>query len=461
MSHLTVRPRSIIAAVGIVLALAACDDVLGEPQEPQRSETPGEPATSPPAPAPGVGDDPCPGSSDPDRGCIHLGTLADRSPGTGQLTDELLAGQRDFWQRINDAGGIAGRDVHLADHVVDVGEDAQEQFAAYEELEEEVLALATLPGDAVADEVAAAMDADDVLGVAGSWWSGWHAPPAPTVLAAPSSHCLEAMLALDWYAAEVEQPAGVMAVSDAARYGDDVAAGAGLWAERSPEVRWAGHVEFDPDGDEAAVDAAVQAVLRGNADVVQLGVPAREAAVIVRKAAAHGFDGSFIGGWPSWHADLLDDPESAQALQALYHHVAPWDGLEADSAAHSAMRAAVGEAPPDSHAYLAGWISSYPLLAALQRAADTGELTRTTLREAVTGMNVDFEGARPPLELRDGRPDVVPFAVISRPDPAAELQLASWGQAPTDGLAAELAHPADCAGPIPPPGGSGSDPAGP
>ena len=461
MSHRTVRPRCIFAAVGIMLALAACDDGPGEPQTPQRSEAPGAPATSTPAPASGVSDDPCPDATDADRGCIRLGVIAHRSPGTEQLTDGMLAGQRDFWLRVNEDGGIAGRDVHLAEHVVEVGEDPEEQLSAYEALEEEVLALATLPGDGLPDAVAAAMDADDVVGVAGSWWSGWHAPPAPTVLAAPSSHCLDAVLALDWYAAEVEQPAAVMAVSDAQPYGDDVAAGAAQWAQRSPEVRWAGHVELAPEGGEVAVDAVVQAVLRGNPDVVHLGVVARPAAAIVSKAAAQGFDGTFLGGWPSWRADLLDDPESAQALQALYLHVAPWDGLEADTAAHAAMRAALGEDPPDSHAYLAGWISSYPLLAVLQEAADAGDLTRTALRETLGEVEVDFEGARPPLALHGGRPDVVPYAVISRPDPAADLGLAPWAETPTDGLATELAHPADCASPIPPADGSGSDPEGP
>ena len=60
------------------------------------------------------------------------------------------------------------------------------------------------------------------------------------------------------------------------------------------------------------------------------------------------------------------------------------------------MREAVGDVQP-SDGYTAGWVWSYPLKAALEKAADNGDLTRTGLLNAVKSLTtVDYEGMLPP-----------------------------------------------------------------
>jgi hypothetical protein len=86
------------------------------------------------------------------------------------------------------------------------------------------------------------------------------------------------------------------------------------------------------------------------------------------------------------------------------------------------MEEAAGDELPTNDAYTFGWIWSYPLDAALERAYERGNLTRAGLRSAVDGLTVDYEGALPDRTYSgDPNESVVREAVIARPDPSAPL----------------------------------------
>jgi hypothetical protein len=60
------------------------------------------------------------------------------------------------------------------------------------------------------------------------------------------------------------------------------------------------------------------------------------------------------------------------------------------------MRAALGNVPQPSEGHVAGWVFSYPLKAALQKAAENKDLTRAGLLAAVNSLtSVDYEGMLP------------------------------------------------------------------
>ena len=57
----------------------------------------------------GVTSEPCPGGN-ADRGCIYLGILSDLTVGPfAPLAVPIVDGQKDFWKRVNEQGGIAGK----------------------------------------------------------------------------------------------------------------------------------------------------------------------------------------------------------------------------------------------------------------------------------------------------------------------------------------------------------------
>ena len=444
------RPTTLaLSAAATVLLLVACSDAGTQPSEqdqqmPDGRDAPGghPGADSALADREGVGvsDEACPGAIDDDLGCVRLGSLVDRGDErSSSHSDELLAGQREFWERVNLDGGVGGHEVHLADHVRDVTDDAEGQVVAAEELLDEVLAFATLPGDATSDELVDTLRSTGVVGAMPGWWSGWHADEHRDTLLLPAehSHCLGAAAGLDWYAATIEMPASVLAIAPPGRRAEDIEAGASVWAQATG-AEWLGLTETATVVEGDLQDAAAQAIRERAPDIVILGTAPPETGQLVGRSAAHGFEGTFLGVVGTWDPDLLDDAQQAQALQALYRHVGPWDDLPSTGAG-----AAIDEARGEqvlSAGYLDGWLSSYPLLAALQAAADRDGLTRVGVRAALADLEVDRRGAVPSEIV--GAP-----AVISAPDRESAWGLSSAGLG-VHGLAAErFDHPADCAGP--------------
>jgi ABC-type branched-subunit amino acid transport system substrate-binding protein len=145
------------------------------------------------------------------------------------------------------------------------------------------------------------------------------------------------------------------------------------------------------------------------------------AAVIVGQAAAQGYQGRFYGTSPTWNPGLLQSP-AADAFKALYLQSAPWAGFDADTAGHEAMREALGEVEGND-GYTAGWVWSYPLKAALEAAAENGDLTREGVANAASSMeSVDYEGMLPEeAGVFTGDPNDQTFrqSVIAQPDEEA------------------------------------------
>jgi hypothetical protein len=87
------------------------------------------------------------------------------------------------------------------------------------------------------------------------------------------------------------------------------------------------------------------------------------------------------------------------------------------------MRAALGNVPQPSEGHTGGWVFSYPLKAALEKAAENKDLTRAGLLAAVKSLtSVDYEGMLPEGSGNySGSPDevVVRQSRMAKPDEAA------------------------------------------
>lgn len=459
--------RAGLCSMALLMLLTGCDGpapspsdpgdgAQAPPDEPGRRDPGGQQAQTGPG-ATGVTSAPCPDATDEQLGCLHLGSLVDRGDDrASEHADELLAGQRDFWRRVNESGGVAGYEVRLADHVRDVTDDADQQATAAGQLLEDVLAFALLPGDASSAALVETLDERGAVGVLPGWWSGWRLEEHRDTLLLPAEHsrCLGAVVGLDWYVDAVGPPVSVLAIAPAGRVAADLEAGARAWAV-TVGADWVGLTETGTlaEGDEQ--DEAVQAVLEHNPDLVLVGSAPLETGQLVHKAAARGFEGTFVGVVDTWEPSLLADGERAQALQALYHHVGPWEGLDAEALAAEgldaegvdaaggvgrAIDAARGDAPLSS-GYVTGWLSSYPLLAALRAAGDRGALTRDGLRDVVADLEAHDEGATPGAAPAGG--DGL-RAVVSAPDPGTDWGLSQAGPGVHAVDAEGFDHPHDC-----------------
>jgi ABC-type branched-subunit amino acid transport system substrate-binding protein len=406
------KRRTLVALAVLALALTAC----------QGGETGGGGEDGEVRTDIGVSSDPCPGGN-PDRGCIYLGVLSDLTEGPFRaLAVPITDGQKAFWKRVNDQGGIGGRyDVNIDANTRDNKYNPQEHVAKYREIEPNILALAQTLGTPPTLAGLPLYKESDLIAAPASWWSGWEFEDV--ILESGYSYCVESMNGLDWATEEYGKPGTVMAVHYPGDYGGDSAAGVGEWARANGVAFDAGRhaVQTTPNAQAGNQDAAVERILAGRPDVVVVATGPAEMAEIVGKAAAQGFKGRFVGSVPTWNPALLQS-EAGPAIKALYHLVAPWGPWGSDTPAHQAMEQAAGGKVPANDGYTFGWIWSYPLKAVLTRAFENGDLTRAGVRSAVTQVTVDYEGALPD-KTYNGEPNqtAVRQSLISKPDENAPL----------------------------------------
>jgi ABC-type branched-subunit amino acid transport system substrate-binding protein len=396
----------------------------------------------------GVTDEPCEsGHVNDGNGCIYLGILSDLTVGPfAPLGPQIVEGQRAFFQRINEEGGIGGYDIDIDTYTRDNEYNPQVHSQLYNEIEPDILALVQTLGTPPTEAILPDMDADDVVGIPASWWSGWGFEESDfgVILESGYSYCIESMIGLDWSSENEGEFETVQAVGYPGDYGGDAAAGVGFWAEAN-DVEYLGFVETGPNALVGSQDAAVGQIVNGGADVVVLATGPAEAAEIVGGAVAGGFEGRFMGSVPTWNPAIMESP-AAPALEATFTHVGPWEAFTGESEAHQAMQAALGEGNlPVNDGFTFGWIWSYPMKALLERAAENGDLTRAGVRAAVDGLVVDYEGALPERTFGEGG-EPVRTGFISKPDTEEELNLRTVELEVTGPTADEFDYSARCSG---------------
>jgi ABC-type branched-subunit amino acid transport system substrate-binding protein len=336
----------------------------------------------------GVTSEPCPEAVDANKGCIYLGIISDLTEGPFRaLAVPITDAQKAFWKRVNAAGGIGDYEVDVTRYVRDNKYNPQTHNQVYQEIKPNVLALAQTLGSPTTAAIIADLKASNVVAAPASWTSSWAFEDV--IIESGANYCIESMNALD-YAKEKYNPKSVMAVHLAGDYGDDAAAGAKLAAQTLGMSFTA--VKTDSGADKQA--GAIQAILSARPDLVIVTTGPADAAAIIGQAAARGFTGRFIGTSPTWNVALLQSA-AAPALLALYEQSAPWHAWGTDTPGHRAMREALGSVTPNE-GYTSGWVWSYPMKAALQKAVDGGDLTRAGLLAAAKSLSsVDYEGMLP------------------------------------------------------------------
>ncbi|HZN71081.1 MAG TPA: ABC transporter substrate-binding protein [Micromonosporaceae bacterium] len=393
---------TIVALLALAGALTGC-----------RSSESGSSGT---AAAPGVTKEACPNAVDKNKGCIYLGIISDLTEGPFRaLAVPITESQKAFWARVNKNGGIGNYEVDVTTYVKDNKYKPEVHNQVYQEIKGKVLALAQTLGSPTTAAIIDDLRANNIVAVPASWTSAWAFEDV--ILESGANYCVESMNALD-YAKEKYQSKSVLAIHYAGDYGADAAAGAKIAAEKLGMTY--SHVQTNSGAQNQA--AAIQAVISGKPDLIILTTGPAETAAIVGNAAAQGYRGRFIGTSPTFNPGLMASP-AAQALTLLYESTAPWDSWETDTPGHKAMREAIGNpAGGPNNGYTSGWVWSYPLKAALEKAVASGTLTRESLLAAAKGLtSVDYEGMLPTGagNYAGGVDGQVKSSAIYKPDAAA------------------------------------------
>ncbi|GAA1745767.1 ABC transporter substrate-binding protein [Aeromicrobium alkaliterrae] len=365
----------------------------------------------------GITDEPCPDAVNPDNGCIYLGAISDLTKGPfAPLAVPITDAQEAFWAQVNEDGGVGGYDINLTDHIADSEYNPELHNRKYQEMRDDVAALAQTLGSSQTLAILEDMKADDVIGVPASWNSAWEFEDQ--ILESGASYCFEAMNGVDWAVAERGVANKVVAVGYAGDYGGDAAAG----VEVAAEANGLEYVALETPAGQENQTGAISQILGEQPDLVYISTGPAEMATIVGGLAQNGFTGTVVGSSPTWNPALLQSA-AAPALEALYFQAGPWGPFGTDTPGHQKMRDALGDVTPND-GYTAGWAWSYALLATLEAAADLdGGITRENLVKAAGELeSVDYEGMLPEdAGATDGDPNETAFrqSVISRVDPSA------------------------------------------
>jgi ABC-type branched-subunit amino acid transport system substrate-binding protein len=363
----------------------------------------------------GVTKDPCPKAIDKAKGCIYLGIISDLTVGPfAPLAVPVTNAQKAFWNRVNKAGGIGGYEIDVTSYVRDNKYNPQVHNEVYQEIKGKVLGLAQTLGSPTTAAILADLKTNSIVAVPASWTSLWAFEDV--ILESGANYCIESMNAVD-YAKETFAPKTVMAVHYDGDYGDDAAAGAKYAAETLGMTFK--DVETDPGADKQA--GAISQIIAEKPDLVILTTAPTEAAIIVGLTVQGGYKGKFIGTSPTWNP-ALNASAAAPAFAQSYLQSGPWLPWGADTPGHRAMREALGTPSPLSDGYTAGWVWSYPMKAALEKAAQSGNLTRKGLLDAAKSLtSVDYEGMLPSGSgnYSAGAAGAVKVTNISKPDKAA------------------------------------------
>lgn len=365
----------------------------------------------------GVTNEPCPDAIDSTKGCIYLGTMSDLTEGPFKaLAVPITDAQKAFWKRVNQDGGIGGYEIDVTTYVKDNKYNPQIQNQVYQEIKPKILAVAQTLGSPTTAAILPDLKSNNIVAVPASWTSLWGVEDV--VIESGTNYCIESMNSVD-YAVDKLGAKSVMAVHLAGDYGDDAAAGAKIAAEKRG-------LSFTDVETATGVDnqgGAIDAIVSGRPDLVILTNGPTDAAVIIGQAAARGFRGKFIGTSPTWNPGLLQSPAAA-AINALYLQSGPWQPFGADTPGHKAMREALGTVAQKNDGYTSGWVWSYPLKAALLKAAENKDLTRAGLLAAVKSLDtVDYEGMLPSGAGNysgDSNDAVFRQSLISKPDATAD-----------------------------------------
>ena len=369
----------------------------------------------------GVTEDPCPAEiggvptgANPAQGCIYLGMLNDYTGPFAPAGPGLEIAQRAFWLWANSSGGVGDYSVAIKESF-DTGYNPQKHLEGYTALKDDVAALSMSLGTVQTLFILDEMDADNMIAVPMSWWSGWSYKEKDKglVIEFGSQYCADGMNAVDWSLANLGEIKTIGIMGFAGDYGSDWAAGVAKAAEANGlEVAWT----YTPPATEFDVAQAVGLMVTQPVDAYYPAINAGFMAQVAGGAAQQGITPFAMLAGPSFNDAFVQEGFALKglfesgAIYAMGLGAAPY---EADTPGHAAMRATMSQITESANPFLvAGWSSQYHLLGVLEAAIKGGDISRAGIRRAAANVTVDSDGFFPSRTLGQDRADAQAYIAV-------------------------------------------------
>lgn len=360
---------------------------------------------------------------DLEAGTITVGLLSDLTGAFGPLVSAIVAGHEAYWAGVNASGGINGLMVEL--ETVDTVYDVTNHVQFYEELKDEVVAFGHSTGSPHTVAINADLQADGILAIPLTWYSGWSDPEINSNLIPHGTpYCIEAMNLIEYMVNESGIDSPTLAIASIpGDYGLDSAAGAALAAEALDlEVVYDGTGKVIPN-DETTYDEVAGDIVASGADLVFYTATPGAFSAVYGRAIGAGYEAIWSGAAPSWNPAFvaedspIKDAVTRDMIVSFYADI--WDG-DSEGAQNVTQVMTDAGAPPADF-YGEGFIEATILHEALKVAYDNGDMTQAGVLAAAKSLeSVDFNGLAP-SESYTGEPnDIVQRQIyVLRPDPTA------------------------------------------
>ncbi|MDF1595676.1 MAG: ABC transporter substrate-binding protein [Acidimicrobiia bacterium] len=354
---------------------------------------------------------------------IYVGVLADLTgPFSGTVVDVVDA-QLAFWSRLNDEGGIGGRQVEVL--IANTGYDLSIHQAKYAELKDRVVMFAHSTGSQQTLSVLPNLIEDDLLALPVTWYSGWSDPQmGANLLETGSNYCMEAINTISYIDEQHRATTGraprLAIITFPDDFGRDSAAGARYAAEQlGMEIVYDGEGTVIPGQDLRPIAVAAAA---SGADYTWMATDPISMVEIVGTALQLGYTGQWGVAMVSFSDRLLSTALGDYMAQNMLMStlILPL-GAEAEDMAEviSVLAAAYPDRYP-STGLIEGYLEYVVTKTVLERATDLGDLTPSGVVAAAGRIGSLSYGGLAPSNIYSGdaASTVTRATAIYRPDKA-------------------------------------------
>lgn len=331
--------------------------------------------------APGVTDD-----------TIKIGILADLTGPVAAIGEPLKNGAQAYVDKLNEDGGIDGRDVELV--VSDTQFNPQRAVQEYKKIREDVLGIVTVVGEPITAAVMPEADKDDVF-----FWPGTYAhsyletehPPVTT------PYYYEALNGLEFFRDELGGGEGAKVSNFNLESGIKDDYQGALEAAADTYGFTAGQSLAKP-ASETDYTGSVQTIASGKPDFMLVGTAPAQAASFIGTAYSQGLRVPTMMASVGYSPTVLAT-EVGSVLKDVAYVTSPWAAWDSDEPGQVELREAVGPSQDPDVNVQAGWVMAKGLTDLIAEAAEDGDLTREGIKKTMEGTTLDFGGIAPSVEI--------------------------------------------------------------
>ncbi|MEU8137318.1 ABC transporter substrate-binding protein [Streptodolium elevatio] len=348
---------------------------------------------------------------------VTIGELTDLTGVYATLGKSLTQAQQLYFDEVNAAGGICGREIRLL--VRDHGYDVAKGVAAYDEISPQIIGISQLLGSPVVTAVLPSLDRDAVLAIPAAWPSTMLKQRYVQVVGA--TYDIEMINGVGFLLRERKVVAGdrVGHVYFEGEYGENALAGARFAAQQAGLTL----VEHRIKATDADMAAQVAALKSQGVKAVLMSAGPKQSASLAGVAAAAGFNVPIVSSNPGFSPQLLTTPAKA-ALEKNFFLV---NSVQAPSSQVSGIQnlvqayAAKFPGSPIDNGVAFGYVTARVFGEALRKACEAKDLTRQGVVAALHGMNAfDSDGVMAPLDFSNVGDTNTRESYIQRPNAQAQ-----------------------------------------